>query len=34
MLEDFIIGRIRAELPFEPNAEKEGLLKALGSFII
>jgi exodeoxyribonuclease-5 len=34
MLEEFIIGRIRAELPFEPNAEKEGLLKALGSFII
>ena len=34
MLEDFIIGRIRDELPFEPNAEKEGLLKALGSFII
>ena len=34
MLEEFIVGRIRAELPFEPNAEKEGLLKALGSFII
>lgn len=34
MLEDFIIGRIRAELPFEPNAEKEGLLRALGGFIM
>ena len=34
MLEEFIIGRIRDELPFEPIAEKEGLLKALGSFII
>ena len=34
MLEDFIIGRIRAELPFEPNAEKEGLLRALGGFIV
>ena len=33
MLEDFIIGRIKAELPFEPNAEKEGLLKALSQFI-
>lgn len=34
MLEDFIIGRIKAELPFEPNAEKEGLLAALGSFLV
>ena len=34
MLEDFIIGRIKAELPFEPNKEKEGLFKALGSFIV
>ena len=34
MLTDFIIGRIKAELPFEPNAEKEGLFKALGSFIV
>ena len=34
MLEDFIIGRIQAELPFEPNAEKEGLLAALGSFLV
>lgn len=34
MLDDFIIGRIRAELPFEPNEEKEGLLRALGAFIV
>lgn len=34
MLEDFIIGRIKAELPFEPNAEKEGLFKALSSFLV
>ena len=34
MLEDFIISRIKAELPFEPNEEKEGLLKALGAFIV
>lgn len=34
MLEDFIIGRIKAELPFEPNEEKEGLFKALGAFIV
>lgn len=34
MLEDFIIARIKSELPFEPNAEKEGLFKALGSFLI
>ena len=34
MLIDFIIGRIRAELPFEPNKEKEGLLQALGQFLV
>ena len=34
MLEDFIIGRIKAELPFEPNAEKEGLFDALGAFLV
>ena len=34
MLEDFIIGRIKAELPFEPNAEKEGLFRALGAFLV
>lgn len=34
MLEDFIIGRIKAELPFEPNEEKEGLFKALGVFLV
>ena len=34
MLEDFIIGRIKTELPFEPNEEKEGLLAALGSFLV
>ena len=34
MLEDFIIGRIKAELPFEPNAEKDGLFAALGQFIV
>ena len=34
MLENFIIGRIKAELPFEPNAEKEGLLQALGTFLV
>ena len=34
MLEDFIIGRIKAELPFDPNEEKEGLFKALGAFIV
>lgn len=34
MLADFIIGRIKAELPFEPNAEKEGLLAALGRFLV
>lgn len=34
MLSEFIIGRIKAELPFEPNTEKDGLLAALGSFIV
>ena len=34
MLNDFIIGRIKAELPFEPNAEKDGLLDALGAFLV
>ena len=34
MLEDFIIGRIKAELPFEPNAEKDGLFTALGAFLV
>ena len=34
MLEDFIIGRIKSELPFEPNEEKEGLFKALGAFMV
>ena len=34
MLEDFIIGRIKAELPFEPNAEKAGLFAALGAFLV
>ena len=34
MLQDFIIGRIKAELPFEPNAEKDGLLHALGAFLV
>lgn len=34
MLEDFIIGRIKAELPFEPNEEKAGLFQALGAFLV
>ena len=34
MLQNFIIDRIRAEIPFEPNAEKDGLFTALGAFII
>jgi len=34
LLSDFIIGRIKAELPFEPNAEKDGLLQALGTFLV
>ena len=34
MLTDFIISRIKAELPFAPNEEKDGLLRALGAFIV
>ncbi len=34
LLNDFIIGRIKAELPFEPNAEKDDLLNALGAFLV
>ena len=34
MLEDFIIQRIRAELPFVPNEEKEGLFSLLGAFLV
>ena len=34
MLENFIIERIKAELPFEPNEEKEGLFKSLGAFLV
>ena len=34
MLEDFIIARIKAELPFTSNEEKEGLFTALGTFIV
>ena len=34
MLTDFVIGRIKAELPFEPNEEKEGLFRALGAFLV
>ena len=33
MLKNFIISRIKAELPFEPNEEKEGLFEQLGSFL-
>ena len=34
MLENFIISRIKAELPFIPNEEKEGLFEVLGSFLV
>ena len=34
MLTDFIISRIKAELPFEPNEEKEGLFQSLASFLV
>lgn len=34
MLEDFIIQRIKAELPFEPNEEKNDLLHSLGTFLL
>ena len=33
MLEDFIISKIRQELPFEPNQGQEELLRKLGRFI-
>lgn len=33
-MEDFIISRIKEELPFEPNEEKAGLFQALGAFIV
>ncbi len=33
MLEDFIVNRIRAELPYKPNAEQEELLSKLGRFL-
>ena len=34
MLEEFIISRIRAELPFEPNEEKEQLFQMLGRYLV
>ena len=34
MLTDFISERIKAELPFEPNAEKIGLFPVLGAFLV
>ena len=34
MLEKFIISRIKAELPFIPNAEKEQLFDMLGQFLV
>lgn len=34
MLTDFIISRIKAELPFEPNEEKAELFQVLGQFLI
>ena len=34
MLTDFLIERIKAELPFEPNAEKIWLLDAVGAFLV
>lgn len=34
LLTDFIISRIRNELPFVPNAEKEALFVELGQFLI
>ena len=34
MLSDFIIARIKAELPFVPNEEKDGLFQSLGAFIL
>ena len=34
LLVDFIISRIRAELPFEPNEEKEALFQVLGRYLV
>ncbi len=34
MLTDFIISRIKAELPFEPNEEKWKLFEVLGAFLV
>ncbi len=34
MLIDFIISRIKAELPFTPNEEKEALFVQLGAFLV
>ena len=34
MLEEFIINRIKTELPFVPNEEKEGLFRLLGQFLV
>lgn len=34
MLEKFIISRIKAELPFTPNEEKEQLFELLGRFLV
>ena len=34
MLENFIIDRIKAELPFEPNEEKDGLFHSIASFLL
>ncbi len=34
MLEDFIIRHIKAQLPFEPNEEKEALFKVLGHYLV
>lgn len=34
MLTDFIISRIKAELPFEPNEEKGKLFEVLGAFLV
>ncbi len=34
MIEDFLVNRIKAELPYEANAEQEELLGKLGHFLI
>ena len=34
MLENFIISRIKAELPFVPNTEKDALFERLGCFLV